>query len=91
MTNIERLTRPAKYNIRAFVDAGGDINAVYEGGITQLMDAISIGALDIVKCLVEAGADVNFANERGRTALIDAAMWGHLDIAKYLIEKGAKE
>jgi len=51
-----------------------------------LLEAISLGYLDMVKYALENGADIHFDNDE---PLREAVKTGNLEIVKYLVEKGA--
>ncbi|RLN82851.1 hypothetical protein BBJ28_00019344 [Nothophytophthora sp. Chile5] len=75
--------------VKYLVDAGADIEAVYDEGETALMQAAGKGHLDVVQYLVDAGADKEAKSTNGWTALIWSARRGHLDVVKYLVDSGA--
>jgi ankyrin repeat protein len=89
--------------VKLLLEAGADVNAVYEHGrttslhrgqrrATPLHWAVSKGPIDMVKLLLEAGADVNVTNVYGDTPLHMAASESGLEaveITKLLIQKGA--
>ncbi len=59
--------------------------------IDPLVEAASIGNLDILQYLVEErGLSVNGSDELGRTPLTAAIQAGHKEIISYLMEKGAE-
>ncbi|GHU35289.1 hypothetical protein AGMMS50256_30230 [Betaproteobacteria bacterium] len=84
--------------IRAALDAGMDINAVYDEGFTPLIAAIervgTTGKTDTMRFLIERGADVNTDGGGGKllTALIDGANKNEVDvlaIVEILVRAGA--
>jgi ankyrin repeat protein len=58
--------------IPALVEAGADINAPDQDGITPLLSAIINGHYDAAGLLLEKGADPNLADRTGRTPLYSA-------------------
>jgi len=89
----ERLITAAKegevQTVKALLDAGIDINAKGNAGMTALMHASRNNHIDCVKVLISAGADVRMKNELGRTALKIAEGNGYNEIVKLLKEVGA--
>lgn len=77
------------------INAGADINAQDNDGITALMMAAWHGGLEKMKVLIEAGAEVNRKNKEGKTALMYAAkefspkIYESLERVKLLIKAGA--
>ena len=57
-------------------DAGTDVNAQDNNGMTALMHAVLKGQIDRVKALLAAGAAVNVQDTNGGTALMLAAFKG---------------
>jgi len=78
-----------KDDVVTLLDAGVNVNARNESGLTPLHFATSVGNADIIKLLIEAGANVNARSEDGDTPLHDAARYGNADIVKALLEAGA--
>lgn len=76
------------YIIALLIEHGADVNfkfsSVYS---TPLMDAATIGNLEIVKLLVERGADLDDSSRYSARAIHYAGYYGHLDIFQYLFEK----
>ncbi len=58
--------------IPVLVDAGADINAVDQDGITPLLSAIINGHYDAAGVLLEKGANPNIADRTGRSPLYSA-------------------
>jgi len=82
--------RPGGENeLRAAIAAGGDVNAVYQGGISPLMEASYRNLPDIVSILLDAGAHIEARDKDGFTALIYAAAGASFMPAEMLIQKGA--
>lgn len=61
--------------VRVLLDAGADVNARNEGGVTALMRAAGSGSLAVVDALLAAGADVNRRDNDGNTALLHSARY----------------
>jgi ankyrin repeat protein len=74
-------------------DAMAEVDAISRmtDGNTALMEASSIGHIEMVLALLEAGADVNARRRDGRTALIAALSNGNQEIVKLLKKMGAVE
>jgi len=89
----ERLITAAKegdvQTVKALLDAGIDVNAKGNAGMTALMHASRNNHIDCVKILISARADVRIKNELGRTALKIAEGNGYHEIVKLLKEAGA--
>ena len=82
--------RPGGENeLRAAIAAGGDVNAVYQGGISPLMEASYRNLPEIVSILLDAGAHIEARDKDGFTALIYAAAGASFMPAEMLIQKGA--
>lgn len=71
------------------VAAGANINASDVKGWTMLMEAVSIGNIDIVDILLENQADVHAQNNNGYNAFMLAALQGKVAILERLYAKGA--
>jgi len=76
-------------SVRYLLNAGADINAKDEDGVTALSYAADRGHMDIVKILLANNADVNSKSKIGCTPLINAAYMGHVEIVEALIANGA--
>ena len=70
-----------------FLEAGMDINAKAEGGITAVMEACRHGRLEAVRKLLSAGADITLENDAGATALHMAVESGNTEIITLIVEK----
>ncbi len=70
----------------------GEYEGYYLGAGAPLMNAATVGRMDIVQLLLDHGADPNLPEEqiapRGK-ALYQAVFHGHYEIAKLLLERGA--
>ena len=75
--------------VKAFVDAGADVNVKNKYRQAALMLASRKGYLEIVKTLIQAGADLNLQGQSQWTALIHASRAGHLEVVKCLVDAGA--
>ena len=74
--------------ISLLLEAGADVNAADQVGMTALMLAALSGNPEIVSLLLKAGADVKAANNSGRTALMDAVSVGSPGIISLLLKAG---
>jgi Ankyrin repeats (many copies) len=63
--------------VRVLLDAGADINARDEGGITPLMNAAWFGCVDAVRELLQRGADPLLRENKNRSAMDLASERGH--------------
>jgi ankyrin repeat protein len=70
--------------VRELINAGADVNARNEDGITPLMNAVWYGCRDSVKELLKRGADASARNSKGRTARDLASERGHKEIEEML-------
>ncbi len=75
--------------VKAFVDAGWDVNGRDEMEWTPLFWACPSGHVDIARFLVEQGADVNARGKGGQTALLLATVSEHREIVRMILEAGA--
>lgn len=55
--------------VRALVDAGAEVDARQQAGVTALMGAAAGGSVDLVRLLLAAGADVSLTDDAGLTAV----------------------
>jgi len=74
--------------VRAFVEAGRDVDSKNEDGRTALFLAARFNRFEIVKVLAQAGADVDLVDNGGWFPLLLASYSGHLEVCKYLVEDG---
>jgi ankyrin repeat protein len=74
---------------RDLIEAGADVNAKDNEGLTPLYMCALGGHVEVARALIEAGADVNAKKDNGVTPLHMCAYTGHLEVSRALIEKGA--
>ncbi|MBX9580460.1 MAG: PQQ-binding-like beta-propeller repeat protein [Gemmataceae bacterium] len=78
--------------VQAALDAGADVNARNEYGVTALWIAAGKGKQEVVELLVKAGADVNARDDIWyQTPLSSAAGGLKLEAVKTLLKAGAKD
>ena len=70
--------------VRALIDAGADLNAANEEGITSLMNAAWFGCRDSVQELLRRGADPLMRDRQNRTARDLASERGHREVEELL-------
>jgi hypothetical protein len=75
--------------VRRMIEAGADVNARAEQGVTALMLAAYGGYTRVARLLIEAGADLDLLANNGCTALMWAALSGRSEVARVLIDAGA--
>jgi len=76
--------------VKAFLDAGVDVNAKTRYGATALSYACDKGHVEVVKLLIDRGADVNVKDTfYGEVPLGWALSHGHAQVVKLLLDKGA--
>ena len=75
--------------VKQHLDAGVNVNAKHDNGVTPLHGAALWGHKEIAELLIENGADVNAKNDEGGTPLHHATEEGHKEIAELLIANGA--
>ena len=77
--------------IKAFIDAGTDVNAKNEFGNTVLHEAASFNENpEVIRLLINAGADINAQNNEYESPLITACMNNkNPEIVKTLLDYGA--
>ena len=76
--------------VREWLEAGLDPNALADRIGTGLMVAAWRGDIPMMELLVARGADVNFANALGERALMHAAWRGQTAAVKWLLARGAR-
>jgi len=91
--NVESLILAAEegdvQTIKTLLDAGVDVDAKGNSGMTALMHASKQNHIECVRVLLNKGANVNAINELGRTAIKMANERGNLEIVKLLESTGA--
>ena len=75
--------------VKAWLEAGADVNAGNYRGATALIHTAKTGFDNCAETLINAGADVNIGDEYGETALTISASTGQDNFVKLLIESGA--
>ncbi|MDO9514197.1 MAG: ankyrin repeat domain-containing protein [Elusimicrobiota bacterium] len=75
--------------LSAVIASGGDVNAVYPGGISPLMEASHRNLPEIARLLIDAGAHIEARDKDGFTSLMYAAAGGAVSTAELLVQKGA--
>jgi len=77
--------------IEFLVEAGANVGAVDENGVTALMYAAASNHVDAMRALLEKGnSEIDFKHSHGGTALLEASTGGATDAIKLLLEKGAQ-
>jgi hypothetical protein len=71
--------------VRALAAAGGDLDAVFDGGRTMLHHAAWIGDVDLVQALLDCGADVDVVDAEHGTTPLGWAEYGHADATAALL------
>jgi ankyrin repeat protein len=67
--------------MRLLIEKGANVNWANADGDTLLMNAASVGHVEVARVLLAAGADIHAKNKYGTTALDDAKSTGHEEIA----------
>jgi len=75
--------------VRMLLEAGANVKAARNGGITALITAAASGYKEIVSMLLENGSRVDEENDKGATALGWASAQGHNAIVQLLMDRGA--
>lgn len=75
--------------VRAALDAGAEIEARGDGGMTALVAATKANHVDAARTLIEAGADVNAKDDIQDSAYLYAGARGHDEILLLTLENGA--
>ncbi len=71
------------------LDAGADIEARDESGMTALVIATKANNVDAARVLIEAGADVNAKDDIQDSAYLYAGARGHDEILRLTLDNGA--
>lgn len=78
--------------VQAALDAGAEVNAKNEIGVSALWIAASKGHLEVIQLLVQRGADVNVRDFIWYQTPLSYAVAGmKMDVAEFLIKSGAKD
>eukprot|EP01006_Ploeotia_vitrea_P017373 TRINITY_DN48489_c0_g2_i1.p1 TRINITY_DN48489_c0_g2~~TRINITY_DN48489_c0_g2_i1.p1 ORF type:complete len:910 (+),score=59.93 TRINITY_DN48489_c0_g2_i1:27-2732(+) len=72
--------------VEMLIDAGGDVNAVSENGMSAILYSASFGHADILRLLVSKGGDINLSESDKDLALHLACQKGHLDAVRAIVE-----
>jgi ankyrin repeat protein len=72
------------------IEAGANIDAMTETGVTALYVAAQSGHVNATKILLNGGANTNLVRDNGATPLYIACTKGHKEVAKQLIEAGCE-
>ncbi len=75
--------------VRELADAGIDVNAKDDEGLSPLHRAVRNGETEVVETLIAAGADVNAKDNDGESPLHRAARSGETEVVETLIAAGA--
>jgi beta-lactamase regulating signal transducer with metallopeptidase domain len=74
---------------RLITDEKANVNAVFQGDGTPLIEAARAGCVPAVRALLNADADPNLMSPGDGNPLIAAAYRNHDDVARLLIDRGA--
>lgn len=75
--------------VKALADAGADVKAVNDYGVSPLSEAARVGNLEMCQILIKAGADPNVA-PGGFPMIYGPINENHLEIVRLLLASGAK-
>lgn len=75
--------------VRVALDAGAEIEARGDGGMTALVAATKANHVDAARVLIEAGADVNAKDDLQDSAYLYAGARGHDEILRRTLDHGA--
>jgi ankyrin repeat protein len=70
------------------VDAGADINARQQDGVTPLHESAHIGHLELTRFLLDHGADPSATDDQGKTPVDTAREQGHAAVVALLEQPG---
>uniref|UniRef100_UPI00109BD049 ankyrin repeat domain-containing protein n=1 Tax=Microbacterium sp. K35 TaxID=2305440 RepID=UPI00109BD049 len=76
-------------DVRVALDAGADIEARGEGGMTALVAATKANHVEAARALISAGADVNAKDDIQDSAYLYAGARGHDEILRLTLDNGA--
>ena len=85
----DRLARGDVASARTLYEAGADVDARFQDGMTALMVMSSSASAESVDMLLRLGADPNLHGDDGGTALMIAAKRGRVETVRLLIAAGA--
>eukprot|EP00953_Heterococcus_sp_UTEX-ZZ885_P015163 8537-Heterococcus_DN1.PRE.3 len=71
---------------RLLVEAGADVNATTDDGVTPLMSAQSA---DLARLLLDSGAEIEQTDRAGQNALARACQCGCIELAKVFLKRGS--
>lgn len=74
--------------IEALLDAGANIKATAQDGLTSLHLAAMRGHTKAISVLLRRGAELNETEINGATAMHGAAFYGYTDVVRLLLESG---
>lgn len=80
----------ATEGVRFFADAGVPVDAVNDLGDTALVDASTVGNLEVVKVLLGHGANPNAPTRARENVLHDAVTHGYVEVVAALLDAGAR-
>lgn len=75
--------------VRTALDAGADLEARGDGGMTALVAATKANHIAAASALIEAGADVNAKDDIEDSAYLYAGARGHNEILRLTLDNGA--
>ncbi len=78
------LAGPTPDIARSLIDAGADVNARQQAGVTPLQEAANNGNVDLIRLLVERGADPSAKDDQGQSAADWARKGGHPEVTELL-------
>ena len=88
-TSGKPLPQRVKDTITLFINAGADLNARGNKGLTPLMYVANKSTVEACKVLIEGGADINARNDNGATVLMSVVPNPRVEVCKLLIKAGA--
>lgn len=74
--------------VSVLIQAGADVDAENDLGMTPLSAAVALEQPVVAKYLIDAGADVNAVTKNGSYPLIEVAKKGYLHLVRELILRG---
>lgn len=76
-------------DISALLEAGANPNAIADGGMPMLLEAVRTNQVEAATILLRGGAHANQIDESGQSPLQLAALKGNCDLVRLLLEHGA--